>query len=714
MLKLQRISLLIATAFLLLTASAGAQVVGTSAILQSTTSNQLDGYSETDIQDADTAYYYYAGVDGYAFEGNNQVDEQTDAPEYQTAVSYPSAPIHQGNTYTIYSDHYLIAVYEETDGYYNPQYYDPGNAFAPGDGGGDPTGTGYDPGGGDEYLQEQLIYLGYTRVQLSTAPPTISSLSPSSDIRGSSGTIQVQGQNLKDDLGAMPTARFQDGDITVSVSSADATTASLSYNVSASATIGTHQLVMTNTWGDSEPSNFTVGYPPAVVTGVSPSTWLAGNDYDVTVTGTGFGSAPSVSAIAAGVSAGSAYGSSPDGTQTHFHVHVDINSPNEGVQIVVSPGYAGSNFTCGNCNGGSPNGNAAVVVQAVTPAPTIMRVNSTSDLSSCTNGTALPNGQGETDVFAGEQILLCVQNPPSGASIASQSWSVQQASDITGGFVSTAGTGKPSRDAGGREGDRPVSSGQSFSFFFLNINAGETVTYVWTLANGGQASATADFRVQGPTGDLLPHAQMQPPSNGIVVSGTSGSQKLSTANQPLSVRSGYAGIEFTSTATPPAGANASFMWVQLIGDDRTRVISSVGDNFVNTSTPGLDGTYPYFAWSSSGTYDTPSSSLPSIYGELWRNFDATMYLMWDPALPGGCTPATTSTDGNYVQAHSTCTSTPVPLGSIRWRYQGCAVNTLNQSSGPWVKQCGADQVLMPASAGYPSWTSTVNPLGMFQ
>ena len=263
MLRLQRIGLTIAVGVLLLMARAGAQVVGVSAILQSTTSQVLDGYSETEIQDSDTAYYYGAGVDGYVFQGNQQLAEETDA-EYDYAVSYPSAPIHQGYTYTIYSDHYLIAAYEYIDGtYFNPDSYNSVSSFAFGDAA-DPSGTAYSSGGGDTYLVDQAIYLGYTYVQLSTAPPSISGITPSSDNPGNSGTIHLIGRNLRDSLGAMPTARFQDSDISVSVSTANATTASLSYSVSASAALGTHQLILTNTWGDSEPTTFSVVVSPPV------------------------------------------------------------------------------------------------------------------------------------------------------------------------------------------------------------------------------------------------------------------------------------------------------------------------------------------------------------------------------------------------------------------------------------------------------------------
>jgi len=62
-------------------------------------------------------------------------------------------------------------------------------------------------------------------------------------------------------------------------------------------------------------------------------------------------------------------------------------------------------------------------------------------------------------------------------------------------------------------------------------------------------------------------------------------------------------------------------------------------------------------------------------------FSATMHLMWDPALPSGCTPASTDPH-SLVSTPSTCTSIPVPLSSVTWHWSGGAINTLaNQPNG---------------------------------
>ena len=66
------------------------------------------------------------------------------------------------------------------------------------------------------------------------------------------------------------------------------------------------------------------------------------------------------------------------------------------------------------------------------------------------------------------------------------------------------------------------------------------------------------------------------------------------------------------------------------------------------------------------THYGPGAGLPDNYGEGWETFTATMYLMWDPALPSGCTPAKTvqNSDGTFMSTASTCTSIPIPLSVV--------------------------------------------------
>ncbi|MGO8788439.1 MAG: hypothetical protein ACLQVL_13810 [Terriglobia bacterium] len=310
-------------------------------------------------------------------------------------------------------------------------------------------------------------------------------------------------------------------------------------------------------------------------------------------------------------------------------------------------------------------------------------------------------------VVAGQQIALSVPTP-NGYSVQSQTWSFSNQSAITGGFTNSAGTGQPSATGGGQEADDPPLDQNSLTFYWVDPgDNGETVTYTYTLNNGQKASATATFNIGGPTGNLLLQANMKTDGSGVqVLAGP----KLSTTGIPLGTT--QVGITFTSNATPPPGYNQSFTWVQIIGGVQNQYINSNGP-FATPASPesGIDNTYPYANASPTATNDTPSTALPSIYGEGWESFTAAMFLMWDPALPTGCTPA--STNATYQSTASTCTSIPIPLSSVTWHWSGCAINTLsNQTNGTtWLLStsngCPVQTLGASQSAGFPEWTNQV-------
>ncbi|MGH9561434.1 MAG: hypothetical protein ACRD3S_08260, partial [Terracidiphilus sp.] len=418
----------------------------------------------------------------------------------------------------------------------------------------------------------------------------------------------------------------------------------------------------------------------------------AGQQVSVTITGTGFGNAPTLSAVGTGVTL-TLNSANPSGTSIQATATVALSAPSETVSIVVQPGYSGSSFIC-VCNGRSPNGTSSATVIPVTPKPQIMF-----------NGQ---NISGTTQaVVAGQQIPLSVPTP-TGYTIQSQSWFFAHQSAITGGFVNGAGTSgsRPSASSGGAEAPDPPLTQNSITFYWVDPgDNGETVTYTYTLNNGQSASATATFNVGGPTGNLLLTGTMQPNNQGVGIGVFGGLSKLSTVNTP--VPGGTVGISFTANAATPQNDAGSFQWVQLINGDQTDLISSTGANAcpVNPDS-GLDTTYPYAAVTATTTYDTPASNLVSIYGELERSFTATMYLLWDPALPAGCAPASTTAQGTSTV--SNCTSTPIPLSSVQWHWSGCGINKLvNQANGTtWNLQCGINNVSASQAAGYPEWNNT--------
>jgi hypothetical protein len=127
------------------------------------------------------------------------------------------------------------------------------------------------------------------------------------------------------------------------------------------------------------------------------------------------------------------------------------------------------------------------------------------------------------------------------------------------------------------------------------------------------------------------------------------------------------------------------------------------------------------------TSDSPGMPLaatsegnPIPMGEGAEAFGATMYLLWDPALPVGCPTASTiqtidpvTHKPTITQTASQCSSVPVPLGYVNWGFCGDAINTVpsqNNTYQQWMLSCGGPTPVQPtvqSSSSYPTWTGTV-------
>ena len=68
----------------------------------------------------------------------------------------------------------------------------------------------------------------------------------------------------------------------------------LSFSIAPSAAAGIRTLTVKDGFGASNAVTFMVRNPPAVIRSVSPSVWTAGLSTEITITGTGFGSSPSI------------------------------------------------------------------------------------------------------------------------------------------------------------------------------------------------------------------------------------------------------------------------------------------------------------------------------------------------------------------------------------------------------------------------------------
>lgn len=688
--KCRTIMLLMAVLMLASLKPATAQdVVGVSEILSSTNSSEIDTYSATDLSYA-VSLYYGAYVEGRLYDNSTLIAEGS-AQAQQDAYGYMSKPLKVGDIYTIESDHYLVASFAySADGssyYDNPDYFDPGNDGGPTD----PSGSSFSEGGGPEYIETEYLYLGTTGVQISSAQPSINSISPNIGSTGTSGTITVKGNNLVDPFTGSASPSITGSGVTLTPSSSSTgTQVNLNYSIDQGAATGNRSLTLQDRFGTSNAETFTVAYPPAVVTSISPSTWTAGQTTSVTITGTGFGTAPTISVTGSGVAL-TLNSASPDGTTIHATATVSATASLQSVTVQVTPGYTGNSFTC-NCQGQPPDGTDTATIQPIAPPPQIMF-----------NGQNI-SGTTQT-VLAGQKIVLSVATP-SGYSIQSQSWSFSHQSAITGGFTNTAGNGPPSASGGGVEAADPPLNQNSLTFYWVDPgDNGETVTCNYTLTNGASGSATATFNINGPTGNLLPTATMLPNNQAVqIITDSDGADLSLTGSSLPGYSNGNMGIVFSANATVPSANPGAFIWVQIVTSDQSSMIDRKNGSIDCPATPasGLDNAYPYLP-AAQYVSDSPYSNLEQYSdGEYSRSFSATMYLMWDPALPSGCTTATPSNA-------STCTSIPIPLGKVNWHFSGCAINT--KTSHPngttWSLQCGVGAPSAPESSGFPEWTNAV-------
>ncbi|MFY9852699.1 MAG: hypothetical protein WAK26_02330 [Terracidiphilus sp.] len=130
---------------------------------------------------------------------------------------------------------------------------------------------------------------------------------------------------------------------------------------------------------------------------------------------------------------------------------------------------------------------------------------------------------------------------------------------------------------------------------------------------------------------------------------------------PTNLPFGTPGITFYPAGTPPGAGN--YLFAQLIGSD-VAVDSRSGATTTCTDIPGVDGTYPYqHQINPPSTSDSPETPLPSTYTTVTRNFNATMYLLW--------------------QSTATANSIPVPLGYIPWTFNGVATNSGTAQAPAW-------------------------------
>ncbi len=678
--------------------SYGQQVIGVSAILNSTSSSQIDTYSATEL-DAAAAYYYDAGVDGYLFQNGSLIAwSSVNAGQY--AYRYMSKPLQVGNIYQLESDHWLVqyfAYYYNGYNWYSNPY---GFGYACGScGGGYPSGYGFAPSGGPAYYSTQDIYLGTTAVAISSAAPNITNLNPGGASRGASGSVTLQGTNLMDLWTQTTTPAISGSGVSVSVQSASSSQVVLGYTVASNASTGAHNITVATRFGTSNSVAFNVGDRTPVVQSVSPSTWPAGTNTTVTLTGTGFGTNPTVSASGTGVSISV---TNANDTQITATVSVTANAPDQTSTVQVqSNGYTGSGFIATTGGQSSTGSNTATVQAIAAPVPQI--VFQGSNIAGTTKS-----------VVIGQQIALSrAITLPAGLNVQSESWSVPPG---------TANGGVNFSTSNGSEIPLPGRTSSTFTYYWVTSGNSRQMTYTYTLDNGKSNSASTTFNVAGPTGvnvGTYPNSNTMAPVKVRISSFTSTSG--ATVNAPAlrlgdgnpADPAGY-GIVLQATGTLPSNPG-TYTWVQLLNTDHVEYLDTAGvkKSCVIPGSNPLDNVYPYSsgaANSSAGFLTGDSPATPLAYKELAQTFIATMYLLWDPTLDamGQSTCSAASVTQAGVPTPSNCASIPVPIGSIGWKWKGDVIDTLQaQSNGTdYTLSCGTKAPSgWVSSSSYPVWQS---------
>jgi len=565
---------------------------------------------------------------------------------------------------------------------------------------------------------------GWTQAWVYADVPAVSSISPTYDVVGATGKqIVFTGSNLVDPFTCQATPGAASGiNLTYSSGGCGGTTVALNYSINLNAPVGNQSLTLTDRFGTSNGIAFTVYDPQPTISSISPSTWQAGQTPSTfTITGTGFGTKPTVTFSDPTIGCAVAWSVTDNGTTATLTCptfFVPLASGG-GVSVkVISNGYGGSGTPA------PPPGQtlSATTTLTVIPAPALPAI--------LYFGQTIPaTGQ---NVYVGQLISLTTDAGPSLSELGpSYFWSFPPNSAGTTGTV-IASLSTPLTTPASTSGEVATAlspanqTSPAISFYWINIGNSSPATYAVQLqycVNGTTPSSsspqcstpsTATFNVAAPTGASL-----------STYTGLVGPFPIGGSSYLGLYSPGLDGIELTahSSGVDAKGANVagagSYQWVQLDNSIVSQYIDSSprlhactwfsDPNALNgacgvpnepSCPPELDGGYPYgsvtgeaVVFTSPGgvtneeAVDNPNWKLDAAWGEQAEWFNATMYLEWIPPAAGACT----------ASGASACT-VPVPLGNVNWFWAGDAVNTL---------------VLIPLSNGT-IWTPESNGTDWFE
>jgi hypothetical protein len=292
-------------------------------------------------------------------------------------------------------------------------------------------------------------------------------------------------------------------------------------------------------------------------------------------------------------------------------------------------------------------------------------------------------------VVVGQLISLCASYTiPTGASLASQSWTVPGSNanppTAIANYTASANAGTVAPLTAG------LLSQPSIAFYFVTPGTGLVVTFTLTLTNGAVASSSVTYTVNGvasptmiPVNDNIFTVDTWTGCTGVPAGPQLVYGNVTGPTPPCTgTYAGTPGVDF-SNGSGAAPSGGSFNFVQVIAVDTRSYTSPSGAVTTCTSTGGLDTTYPYPVNNIGHATDAPAFPLPSTYASASRTFNATMYLTWT---------------SNLAQ------SIAVPLVYQSWVFSDSA----SQANSVWgnANGTGGFSTGVTASNGsYPQWTT---------
>ena len=562
--------------------------------------------------------------------------------------------------------------------------------------------------------------------------PYIDGINPASGVPGIDGSMTVSGYNLVNPYTCTAPSLTCGLGLEFIYTSGDCTNgyyAIFNYSILSTASPGSQDFCEL---GASNTVPFTVNYDPTpVINSVTPPLEAGLSNQPITISGSGFGTNPTLSVTDPIINISCMVTSASDTVILASCSPPTADGNTNATVTVTSTGYSGSGFLL-NPLGGSPNATRTVPVTPYLP-PAVPILFFGQPIS------------GAQNVVIGQQIALTTQQivlPPN-LYISSYLWQVP-GTTVANYTASAAGAQVTPLTF------NSLTAGPGVTFYWVSTFGSNptpyTVQYSYCVSNG-QCSPTssANFSVAGPTGSFQPQAFLQTdstgtvitdpslpsPNNPVQVSPTANPAALQMFNTPEQPANSPVGVEFIENAVPPPGNPGRFIWVQILNSVTYSQIAAPNSGY-QAPTPALnqlDGLYPYPSNADIGASQQPPQILASNYasdapsrqdltgvlGEAAESFGATMYVLWDPAIPPqgqqACTPATVNTSGvTYVSTPSNCSSIPVPVGAIDWTWSACAINALAPAGAGghtnwWFVQCGAGTQNTYATSTYPQWGS---------